>query len=638
MFLIIPLDAISPDIVVGETPTIKAANGGNPQMQPINDHGYSENYMWPGASEGVAGLRESDPMPLASAIMPTYGRPDLVNESVAMFLDQDYDKKELIIFNDCAGQRFHFEHPQVTVINQTSRFASLGEKRNACIEQANGEILAVWDDDDVYLPWRLSDAVSEMMRQQIPFYRPAEFWAYWGSGDLHDNQAIPGWVNHAFCCYTKKIWAAVDGYPPQSLGEDAVFFDRIHTLLNLPFMKSPIAKYKRSAILRGVSPYEHLSIGGGKQPLDLTPGVYEIQPKPVADNRLAHSKDILIARHVECVARLKETPEVTQHVLDRPALSVCVSLRNRSRIRHEGRDLELFPNCVAALVAAVKMLVNISHVPNRHSKLPTNAMIVELVIADFGSDDWPLAGWIERATTGLRLKHLCLKEDFSRGRGLNLAVTEASSDRLFLLDADMLVTPQLLQTGIDTADQQEAYFPVFRNMTESGELLHFEHSGFGNAFVWKQLFHAAGGLPEFQSWGGEDDVLFERLSKIASIRRDEVEGFHHQWHPEYCRHENYRHTPRQDFREFRSRQNALQAERTFSVSHDGWFGWLSLLANGKMHASTGDRGHYEWSEENTLRLNWDSWPVETLVPGDTDLQWKAEGYHFVIEEKFEGST
>lgn len=319
MKLIFPLNAISDDIVAGETRTINAGNGENSRMQPLNDNGSSENRTRPGAREDVAGLLGSGQMPLASAIMPTFGRPDLVNESVAMFLDQDYDNKELIIFNDCAGQRFHFEHPQVTVINQTSRFASLGEKRNACIEQANGEILAVWDDDDVYLPWRLSDAVSEMMRQQIAFYRPAEFWAYWGSGDLHDNQAVPGWVNHAFCCYTKKLWAAVDGYPHQSLGEDAVFFDRIHKLLGLPFITSAVAKYKRPAILRGVSPYEHLSISGGKKPLDLTPGVYEIQPTPIADNLLRRSKDLLIEGHTQSTARLKELPGMTQRVEHRPA-------------------------------------------------------------------------------------------------------------------------------------------------------------------------------------------------------------------------------------------------------------------------------------------------------------------------------
>src|SRR5690554_1515091 len=86
----------------------------------------------------VAACLPPDKEPVVSAIMPTYGRPELVSESVAMFLAQDYPHKELIILNDCDGQIFRFEHPQVTVINRSNRFATLGEKRNACIELAKG--------------------------------------------------------------------------------------------------------------------------------------------------------------------------------------------------------------------------------------------------------------------------------------------------------------------------------------------------------------------------------------------------------------------------------------------------------------------------------------------------------------------
>jgi cellulose synthase/poly-beta-1,6-N-acetylglucosamine synthase-like glycosyltransferase len=136
--------------------------------------------------------------PLVSAIMPTYGRPELVNESVAMCLAQDYENKELIILNDCVGQTFELDHPLVSVLNHPHRFSNLGEKRNHCIEQTSGEIIAIWDDDDAYLPWRLSISVEAMLRERLSFYRPAEFWAYWGDDSLHDNQSAPGWVNHAF--------------------------------------------------------------------------------------------------------------------------------------------------------------------------------------------------------------------------------------------------------------------------------------------------------------------------------------------------------------------------------------------------------------------------------------------------------
>ena len=92
-------------------------------------------------------FRAERELPLISCIMPTYGRPQYVHESVKMFLDQDYPAKELVILNDCAGQVFHCELSNVRVFNTSQRYRSLGEKRNECIRKSRGELLAIWDDD-----------------------------------------------------------------------------------------------------------------------------------------------------------------------------------------------------------------------------------------------------------------------------------------------------------------------------------------------------------------------------------------------------------------------------------------------------------------------------------------------------------
>src|SRR3954452_23100413 len=89
-----------------------------------------------------------------------------------------------------------------------------------------------------------------------------------------------------------------------------------------------------------------------------------------------------------------------------PAISVCVSLKNRSRVEHEGRDLALFPNCVRSLADAAADI--------------RDSGPVELVVADFHSDDWPLAAWLSAAAGGvLRVRVIPLDGQFSRGRGLN---------------------------------------------------------------------------------------------------------------------------------------------------------------------------------------------------------------------------
>ncbi|MGL5097100.1 MAG: glycosyltransferase family 2 protein, partial [Planctomycetia bacterium] len=138
----------------------------------------------------------SPPPPLVSCVMPTYGRPDYVAESIAMFLAQDYPAKELIILNDCAGQTLLGDFPDVRIFNCESRWPTLGEKRNAAIERAQGKYIAVWDDDDVYMPWRLSYSMRRIDELNAPLYCPAEYWAYWGGEDLHDNQAVLEWIYH----------------------------------------------------------------------------------------------------------------------------------------------------------------------------------------------------------------------------------------------------------------------------------------------------------------------------------------------------------------------------------------------------------------------------------------------------------
>jgi len=240
-----------------------------------------------------------DAEPLISCVMPTYGRPDFVDESVAMFLSQDYLHKELIVLNDCPGQEFVGDFPGVRLINREQRFATLGEKRNACIEAANGSLIAVWDDDDIYLPWRLSFSLREMQKHDTRFYRAAEFWAYWGDAALHDNQSVPGWVNHPNTLFSKALWREAGGYPAQGVGEDCEFFARIHRLLKREFIKFPLDRADRFFVLRGTSAYAHMSIPGGTKPPDLTPGKRTVVPRPIGDPVLRSACEKLIGMHDE---------------------------------------------------------------------------------------------------------------------------------------------------------------------------------------------------------------------------------------------------------------------------------------------------------------------------------------------------
>lgn len=117
-------------------------------------------------------------LPLVSCCLATYGRPPdrkfLIEEAIESYLRQSYPNKELVILNDCPGQQLELQIPGVRVFNVDARYPTLGDKRNAVVELCKGELLAVWDDDDISLPWRLSYSVEHM--GEYEYYCPAFSW------------------------------------------------------------------------------------------------------------------------------------------------------------------------------------------------------------------------------------------------------------------------------------------------------------------------------------------------------------------------------------------------------------------------------------------------------------------------------
>jgi glycosyltransferase involved in cell wall biosynthesis len=198
-----------------------------------------------------------------------------------------------------------------------------------------------------------------------------------------------------------------------------------------------------------------------------------------------------------------------------PQLSICTTIKNRSRLQVDGHELRLFPHCVASIVAAVPSDVR-----------------CELVIADWESDDWPLDEWLAAAAAPLPTQILTLKGTFSRGAGRNAAARAARADRLLFLDADCLACPDLLRRGLEALEEHKNHFPILYSFADP---LHQEgwwrSEGFGNCMVARSVFESVGGFPEYDSWGREDNDFFEECSRIRRSIRERVEGFYHQWHP-----------------------------------------------------------------------------------------------------------
>ena len=104
--------------------------------------------------------------PLVSCIMPTRNRRRFAVQAIWYFLRQDYPERELIVVDD--GEET-IEHviPQDERIHYTrATRLPLGEKRNLACQEAAGELIAHWDDDDWSSPDRLRRQVDAASRRR----------------------------------------------------------------------------------------------------------------------------------------------------------------------------------------------------------------------------------------------------------------------------------------------------------------------------------------------------------------------------------------------------------------------------------------------------------------------------------------
>lgn len=309
-------------------------------------------------------------------------------------------------------------------------------------------------------------------------------------------------------------------------------------------------------------------------------------------------------------------------------LSVCVSLKNRSAVPYKDSVLRLFRNTVQSLVKAANGISG----------------NVELVVADFGSDDDPPADWIYEQAQGISVKLLHLDGDFSRGRGLNEAVHHSSSKRLLLTDADVLISDSALRRAIELIDQDQAWFPAFHCFDEAGELTHWLDLGYGIVGIERRVFDASGGVPEFESWGGEDDVFRDRVQDQVPGVRERCGGLRHQWHPECIRHENYRNPRKEDYEAYMSQVVVPNAKaaiglpiasrkfKALNAVHLNWIGPLHFYENGRFVRPGGDAGIYEVEEDVSITLHWDRWPAERLLWDALDGSYRSIDKPFTLQE------
>ncbi|MBE9571493.1 MAG: glycosyltransferase [Proteobacteria bacterium] len=165
--------------------------------------------------------------PLVSCIMPTYNRRRFVPLAIRYFLAQDYRYKELLILDDGDDSVDDLvpDHPQIRYTREP-KGRTLGAKRNRLCELARGDIIAHWDDDDWYAPYRLSYQVSKLLAgnaqvcgiNHILFYAPEANRAW----EYVYPQGQRFWLSGSSLCYRRAYWES-HPFPNMAVGEDARF-------------------------------------------------------------------------------------------------------------------------------------------------------------------------------------------------------------------------------------------------------------------------------------------------------------------------------------------------------------------------------------------------------------------------------
>jgi len=99
-----------------------------------------------------------------------------LREALSCFLAQDYDDAELVILNEHPSP-IQCDIPRVTVLNEPDTRDDLSDglkfARRRLVEYGDSPMMTWWDDDDLYMPWRMSQA---MEHYKFPAWSPTRHW------------------------------------------------------------------------------------------------------------------------------------------------------------------------------------------------------------------------------------------------------------------------------------------------------------------------------------------------------------------------------------------------------------------------------------------------------------------------------
>jgi glycosyltransferase involved in cell wall biosynthesis len=200
----------------------------------------------------------SDSSPLVSCLMVTLAgrqRLKLLKQSIASYLAQTYENRELVIIVDNRtaedrGQLLSYlsslGRPDIRCYLPDCKL-SLGALRNLSVERAKGDILCLWDDDDLSHPERLKSQLRFLIENRLDAvlltdylhifpHQSLCYWEHW-----HDKR-IGGLHATLMMVNGHRVRYAESG-PYSQQGEDTNLIARLKGSFKLGLFEAPAFYY-----------------------------------------------------------------------------------------------------------------------------------------------------------------------------------------------------------------------------------------------------------------------------------------------------------------------------------------------------------------------------------------------------------
>ena len=154
-----------------------------------------------------------------AAVTITFNRPWLLGRMIRCFEKQTLplEQRELVILDD-AGQ-----YPKQPcgegwrVISQTNRYPDIGPKRNAAVQLISDDVdaIAVWDDDDFYLPTAMEACVNALEKSPWSQARQVLEWqdAGWKRVQTYHRRTPDSCAYHGAWSFRLDAFRQAGGYP-----------------------------------------------------------------------------------------------------------------------------------------------------------------------------------------------------------------------------------------------------------------------------------------------------------------------------------------------------------------------------------------------------------------------------------------